>query len=157
MSDGYARHADYMARVADAADARAKAIGAALREALKIGVRRGQCDFIEFSEISTEDLASAIQSRPDVLKPLLVICNVAGRAIARDLGLKVDTYRPRLSAKEAKVIAGYIHPFLPRSVPIEAIVLTDKTEFIDKEIRKSKGAWERQVCAALNALSSSGV
>ena len=154
MSDGYANHADYMARVADAANARATAIAAALRDALKVAIRRRHCDFIEFSELSTESLAAAIQSRPDVLKPLLVECNVAGRAIARDLRLKVDTYRPRLSTKEALTIARYILPFLPRSVSIEAVVLSDRTEFIDTEIRKGKGAWERQVCAAFNALGT---
>lgn len=116
-------------------------------------VRRQECAFIHFSKLSARELASAIHQRPEILKPLLVACNVAGRAIARDLKLKVNTYRPKLTEEHALSIAEYIKPFLPDSVPLEGVVLIDKTEYIDKEIRKGKGAWERSVCEAFNEVA----
>jgi hypothetical protein len=142
-----------MGRVAVAANTRTKAVDAALRDALKRVIRRQQCDFIHFSKLSAAELANAIHLRPEILKPLLVTCNVAGRAIARDLKLKVNTYRPRLTESQALSLAEYIKPYLPDSVPVEGVVLIDKTEYIDKEIRKGKGAWERSVCDAFNEVA----
>lgn len=153
MPNGYASHADYMSRVAEAANSRTKTVDRALRDALTPILYRRECDFIDFSRISTRDLGRAIHQRPEILKPLLVTCNVAGRAIARDLKVKVNTYRPRLSLDLAIKIAEYIQPFLPRTVPVDGIVLIDKTEFIDKEIRKGKGGWEREVCEAFNEVA----
>ena len=128
MPNEYASHADYMGRVAESANARTKVIDTALREALKKFIVRQQCDYIDFSKLSTGHLAEAIQQRPEILKPLLVMCNVAGRALARDLKLQVNTYRPRLKPASARRIAEYIKPFLPKTVPIEGVVLIDKSQ-----------------------------
>lgn len=143
-----------MGRVAESANARSKAIDTALREALKKFTIRQQCDYIDFSKLSTAQLAEAIHQRPEILKPLLITCNVAGRALARDLKLPVNTYRPRLKPENARKVAEYIKPFLPSTVPIEAVVLIDKTAYIDKEIRKGKGAWEREICNAFNEVAT---
>jgi hypothetical protein len=153
VPNGYASHADYMARVAEAANARTEAIDKALRHALRGAIRRQPCDYIDFGTMSVQDLANAFLERPEILKPLFVACNVAGRAVARDLNLRVNTYRPRLTSEMAMQLAKYIKPYLPATVPVEGVVLIDKTEYIDKEIRKGKGAWEREVCEALNEVS----
>ncbi|MBI3944908.1 MAG: hypothetical protein HY321_03245 [Armatimonadetes bacterium] len=85
------------------------------------------------------------------LKPLLASCNIAARAIERDLGIRnVDTYAPRLSEDQAKVIAGYVMPFLPSYLALPALSLVDRTEFVDKEVRKGKGRWEKRILDALN-------
>jgi hypothetical protein len=51
------------------------------------------------------DLAAAIQAEPSILKPLMACCNVAGRAVERDLDIRgLDTYVPRLSQVQAAAI-----------------------------------------------------
>jgi len=37
------------------------------------------------SNVGVMDLANAIETHPVILKPLLTVCNVAGRAIERNL------------------------------------------------------------------------
>jgi hypothetical protein len=51
--------------------------------------------------------------------------------------------------EEAAAIAGYIKPFLPDYLEIAALSTLDRVYFIDKEVRKSKGQWERKIAAAL--------
>jgi hypothetical protein len=73
--------------------------------------------------MSAFDLANALIKHPLIVKPLLAACNIAARAIERDLSIKnVDTYAPRLDAGKAEVIAGYIKPFLPTYLEIPALV-----------------------------------
>jgi len=62
----------------------------------------------------------------------------------------LDTYSPKLSDEEANVIAGYIRPFLPSIIEIPALCQIDRIAFIDKEIRKRKGQWEKKVIENLN-------
>lgn len=57
---------------------------------------------------------------------------------------------PQLREPEATAIAGYIKPFLPPSVEIPALVQVDRAAFVDKEIRRVKGQWERRVLQAIN-------
>jgi hypothetical protein len=100
------------------------------------------------------DLAKAIVNHPLILKPLLAACNIAARAIERDLSIKnLDTYNPRLNEDQAKVIAGYIKPFLPSYLEIPALSRIDRVSFIDKEIRKRKGRWEKKILESLNRFS----
>jgi hypothetical protein len=100
------------------------------------------------------DLARAIINQPLILKPLLAACNIAARAIERDLAIKnVNTYKPRLSIDQVNVIAGYIKPFLPSYLEIPALSRIDRVAFIDKEIRKGKGRWEKKVLDGLNRFS----
>jgi hypothetical protein len=150
---GYANHAAYMARVDPEVRKRVKAVEDGLRQAFGDAIRKEEIEVIVFSDMKPETLADAIAKYPIVLKPLLTICNLAARAIERDLMIKnLDTYKPRLSREQALMIAGLIKPYLPPTAPIPALSHVDRIEFIDKEIRKHKGQWEQEVCKALNGL-----
>ncbi|MEW5805054.1 MAG: hypothetical protein AB1847_23460 [bacterium] len=135
----------------DAADSRQEAVEAALHEAFSNYIERREVEVIVFSRMTAFDLAEAIINHPLILKPLLAACNIAARAIERDLSIKnVDTYSPRLSDDQAKVIAGYIKPFLPSYLEIPALSQIDRVAYIDKEIRKGKGRWEKKIIETLN-------
>jgi len=154
MPDKYGTHADYMEWVKDDADSRQKSIEKALREAFSNFIEKREVEVIVFSSMSAFDLTKAIVSRPLILKSLLAACNIAARAIERDLSIKnVDTYSPRLSDDQAKVIAGYIKPFLPSYLEIPALSQIDRVAFVDKEIRKGKGRWEKKILEILNRFS----
>ncbi len=155
MPDGYDSHADYMGWVADDAKAREVVIGAALRDAFAAFIEVREVDVINFSAMTALELAAAIQQHPVILKPIIACCNIAARAIERDLDIRnVNTYEPRLSPQQAAAIAGYVKPFLPQELPIPALAELDRHFFVDKEIRKLKGQWEQQVRAAINRRSS---
>ena len=155
MPEGYGSHVDYIGRVKDNADSRQHAIEDALREAFSSFVDKREVEVIIFSGMTAFDLAKAIVNFPLVLKPLLAASNIAARAIERDLSIKnVDTYSPRLSDDQAKVLAGYIKPFLPSSLEIPALSQIDRVAFIDKEIRIEKGRWEKKILESLNQFGS---
>jgi hypothetical protein len=148
---GYSSHADYMKPLVEAAENRKQEIEQALRDAFTGFIEPRSVDVILFAGMTVHQLSAAVQSRPLVLKPLLAVCNIAGRAIERDLGIKnVDTYAPTLSEKEASAIAGYLKPFLPEYLELPALSNIDRVYFLDKEIRKGKGQWERRITAALS-------
>ena len=150
----YGTHADFHGRVSGAADARSQQIADALTQAFSKYIKREEVDVILFKDLSALELAEAIQKYPIILKPILAACNIAGRAIERDLAINgVDTYKPRINKDQAQVIAGYIKPFLPVALAIPAIVFVDRVAFIDKEIRKGKGQWEKLILEAINRLS----
>ena len=151
MPEGYESHFDYMGWVKDAADSRQEAIDDALRKAFSSFIERREVEVVVFSGMTAFDLAKAIIDHPLIVKPLLAACNIAARAIERDLSIKnLDTYRPLLSDDQAKVIAGYIKPFLPAYVEIPALSQIDRVAFIDKEIRRGKGQWEKKILESLN-------
>lgn len=155
MPDGYGSHADFMSWVADDAKVRRKNIEKALRDAFADFIEIRKVEVIVFSNVSVLDLAKAILLHPSILKPLVAVCNIAARAIERDLQIKnVDTYNPRLTEQQASAIAGYIKPFLPPYIEIPALSTFDQVAFIDKEIRKGKGQWERRIIETLNRFSS---
>lgn len=155
MPEGYGSHVDYIGRVKDNADSRQKAIENALRKAFSSFVEKQEVEVIIFSSMTAFDLAKAIINYPLILKPLLAASNIAARAIERDLSIKnVDTYSPRLSDDQAKVLAGYIKPFLPSSLEIPALSQIDRVAFIDKEIRMEKGRWEKKILESLNQFGS---
>jgi len=105
--------------VKDDADSRQEAIEDALRKAFSSFIEKREVEVIVISSMTAFDLAKAIINHPRILKPLLAACNIAARAIERDLSIKnMDTYSPRLSDDQAKVIAGYIKPFLPSYLEI---------------------------------------
>ena len=140
-----------MAHVSVDAAARCEKVESALRQAFQRFIETRQVDVIVFSGIAATDLGKIIHKHPPVLKPLLAICNIAGRAVERDLGIKnVDTYKPRLTLEQASALAGYIKPFLPPYIEIPALCYMDRISYIDKEIRKGKGQWERGILEALN-------
>ncbi len=101
--------------------------------------------------MKAEDLAQAMLAYPLILKPILASCNIAARAIERDLGIKnLDTYTPHLTEDQVKIIAGYVKPFLPAYMELPTLGRIDQILYVDKEIRKGKGRWERQILEALN-------
>jgi len=137
------------------ADSRQKEIKNTFVEAFSDFLVTREVETIVFSEVSALKLAEVLFSYPLILKPLLAVCNIAGRAIERDLDLKnINTYEPKLSDDKAKIIAGYIKPFLPPYLEIPALCQVDRIAFVDKEIRKRKGQWEKKITASLNKFSS---
>jgi len=151
MPEGYGTHRDYMEWVKEGSKARQKAVEKALHQAFANFIEKREVEVIVFSSMSAHDLAEAIVAQPLILKPLLACCNIAARAIERDLSIKnLDTYSTRLNKDDAKVIAGYIKPFLPPYLEIPALSQVDLIAYIDKEIRKGKGRWEKRILKMLN-------
>ncbi len=154
MPEGYDSHADYMGWVKADAELRAVEVRATLIRAFSRFVELREIEVINFSNMTAMDLAAAIQSEPRILKPLMACCNVAGRAVERDLDIRgLDTYVPRLSESHAAAIAGYLKPFLPQELAVPALSELDRFFFVDKEIRARKGRWEQTILESLNALS----
>lgn len=150
----YGTHTDFYGRVSKPAIQRELKIAEALRHAFAGYIRREEVDVIYFKDLTPLKIAEAIQNHPIVLKPILAACNIAGRAIERDLSIKgLDTYNPRINRDQAKIIAGYLKPFLPAALSIPAVSLVDRVAFIDKEIRKGKGNWEKLIVEAIARLS----
>jgi len=154
MPEGYDSHADYMGWVKTDADARAVEVRTTLIRAFAKFVEVREIEVINFSTMTAMDLAAAIQEEPSILKPLMACCNVAGRAVERDLDIRgLDTYVPRLSETHAAAIAGYLKPFLPQELAVPALSELDRFFFVDKEIRARKGRWEQTIVESLNKLS----
>lgn len=154
MTEGYGTHADYMAALSEAADTRQEVIEAQLRAAFDAHIERREVDVIVLDDITVPELAQALLAHPTILKPLIITCNIAGRAIERDLGFRsINTYNPRLSEQKAMGLAGYIKPFLPKYVELPTLARGDRVAFIDKEMRAGKGRWEVKVREALNRYS----
>jgi hypothetical protein len=154
MNQDYSSHADYVARVSGDAETRCKEIADAFRAAFRRFIEARTTEVIVFGEIEVRELGRILSRHPAVLKPLLALCNIAARAVERDLGIRnVNTYVPRLSKEHATAIAGYMKPFLPAWVEIGALCHVDRVAFVDKEVRKNKGRWERAIVHALNHFS----
>lgn len=151
MAKDYSSHADYMARVSPEAKARIKEIEAGLRAAFGSHIESRRVEVIVFSDVSIDELANALLSHPQILKPLFAVCSLGGRGPARDLDVRnLNTYRPKLTRDKANQLAGYMKPFLPDCVEIPTIVKVDELGFLDKEIRKAKGGWETRIREAAN-------
>lgn len=157
MTEQYGTHRDYMQWVEDDAQERLHLIRRTLKDAFGNHIETRVVDVVLFSDINASELAHAILSFPLILKPLLVICNVARRAIERDLGIKnLDTYRTSsLSMENAHSLAGYLKQFLPPCIELPAIVHLDRCAFVDKEIRMIKGRWEKGIVKALSEYGKS--
>ena len=146
MCSGYSSQANYFNAVQGDAAQRKLQIEQALSEAFSDFIEKREVRVIVFSSMSAFDLAEGILRHPFVLKPLIAVCNIAARAIERDLGIKnLNTYDPRLTRESANVIAGYLKPFLPQYLEIPSLGTVDRVAFVDKEIRKNKGNWERRI------------
>jgi hypothetical protein len=151
----YSSHVEYMANVAEAADARQAAVEQALKAAFSGYISQEPVEIIAFGDMTVIELAAALSVHPLVLKPLLAACNVAARAIERDIGIRnLNTYLPRLSDDQATAIAGYLKPFLPLRLTVPGLCHLDRVGFIDKEVRLRKGRWESKVKSALQAQAS---
>jgi len=148
---GYGNQKDYVSRVLPAANVRQTQIEEELRSAFRAYIETRETDVVIFERMPATDLAKAIQTHPRILKSLLAACNVAGRALKRDLKIdNIDTYKPALTNDQANVVAGYLLSFLPGYLEVPTLGQIDRLSFIDKEIRKDKGRWEKLVCNALN-------
>lgn len=150
-SGGYGNQRQYVSKVLPAAEVRQKEVERELRKAFKRFIEVRQIEVIVFERMPATELAKAILDHPLILKPLLAACNLAGRALKRDLKIdNIDTYEPTLSQTQANAVAGYLLSFLPEYIELPALSRIDRVSFIDKEIRKDKGRWEKLVCEALN-------
>jgi hypothetical protein len=154
MINRYGSHKEYIDWVKKDADERQKDVENAFRKSFAPFVEKRKVEVIIFLNVSVSQLANAIISTKVILKPLLAVVNIAGRTIERDIGLKnLDTYNPKITDDEARMIAGYIKPFLPNYLEITVLSNLDRIELIDKEIRKIKGQWERKIVENLNRIS----
>jgi hypothetical protein len=160
----YASHRDYLKRANPAAQERLQIIREQALEAFKQYVSEERCLVINFRDMDATKLGRILAKHPVLAKPLMILCNVAERAIERDLGLKgLNSYKPRFQSDSAKALAGYLKPFLPERIELESFCAIDRLMFLDKEIRKGKGRWERMILSALQerselqALSKSGI
>src|SRR3954471_6994961 len=84
----YSSQADYVTRVSAAANTRTQEVREALRAAFAAAIRIEELEVVDFHALSVMDLAGALERYPLTLKPLLAVCNIAGRAIERDLELR---------------------------------------------------------------------
>lgn len=150
-SAGYGNQRQYISKVLPAADLRQREVEKELRQAFRRYIETREIEVIVFERIPATELAKAILEHPRILKPLLAACNLAGRALKRDLKIdNIDTYEPSLTKAHANAVAGYLLSFLPQYIELPALSRIDRVSFIDKEIRKDKGRWEKLVCDALN-------
>ncbi|MFJ7639411.1 DNA methyltransferase [Peribacillus sp. NPDC097225] len=147
MSD-YSSHRDQVLRV-EGADTRAVGVEQALMKAFERFLFTKEVPFISFGIMTAEELAKAFYEFPIIVKSILASVNVAARAIKRDLDISVDTYGLKLTKEKAALLAGYIKPMLPNELAIPAICELDRWFYVDKEIRKFKGSWEKAVLKAL--------
>lgn len=150
----YGTHTSYIEHVLPGADDRTASVTESLRSAFQSFIRREEADVIDFENQTPTDLAEALLAHPIILKSILALCNIAGRAIERDLDLKnIDTYGLRLTRDQANQIAGFVKSFLPPSVSVATLVQIDRNAYFDKEIRAHKGRWENSVTSSLSTLS----
>lgn len=154
MPDGYGTHSDFLEPVIKEAEARCNEVQEGLRAAFPTAISIKEVEVISFADLSAIDIARGISQFPVILKSLLAVCNIGARAIERDLDIRnLDTYGEKINEDVAKVVAGYIKPFLPAVVELPTLCTIDRVAFIDKEIRKTKGRWERLTLSELSDLS----
>jgi hypothetical protein len=147
----YRPHDEYLKLVATERAKRAKEIGDTVRETLGDYVTERKTDEVHFAKVSPEKLTELLLKNPSLLKPLIAACNMGKRAIRKDLGIELDTFRPRLNEDKARQIAVYLLPSLPESIFIDGLIALDAYQWVDSAIRKVKGRWERQFGEHLRA------
>lgn len=153
MPDGYATHDDFLRPVLPRADARQAEVEDAFERAFARALGRREVVTVDLSAVSTSELADILVTYPVLVKPLLVACHMGSRAVARDLRINLDTYRPRLKRERAELLAAYLAPFLTRPVDVPALAFADRSWYVDKEIRAEKARWERAIVEALSLAS----
>jgi hypothetical protein len=153
LSREYSSHQDQL-KGSQPSPERLAQIESALVAAYKDVLEYRQVPFIRFGDMDATELAKAFVTCPMIIKPTLACVNVAQRAISRDLGFDFNTYSTKISADQAKILAGYIKPFLPPAIAIPALVELDRYFWTDKELRAQKGNWERGITDAINQVST---
>lgn len=153
LSREYSSHQEQLSGSQPSAE-RLEQIESALITAYKSVLEYRQVPFVRFGDLNAAELADAFVAHPIIIKPTLCCVNVAQRAISRDLGFDFNTYSTKISADQAKLLAGYIKPFLPPMIAIPALVELDRYFWTDKELRAHKGNWERSMTDAINRVST---
>lgn len=153
LSREYSSHQEQLQGSQPTAE-RLEQIESALIAAYKGVLEYRQVPFVRFGDLNAAELADAFVAHPIIIKPTLCCVNVAQRAISRDLGFDFNTYSTKISADQAKLLAGYIKPFLPPAIAIPALVELDRYFWTDKELRAHKGNWERSITDAINQVST---
>jgi hypothetical protein len=148
------KHDEYLKDVAIRREDRRNRLADLVRSALAKHVVRRECDVVVLAGVSVGELAAALQAAPGILKPLLAACNMGGRALRKDIGIEVNTYEPRLDGATAQQIAEMLLPSLPAEISLDALLALDLYQYVDSEIRKAKGSWEKQI---LNRLVAKGI
>jgi len=149
----YSTHKDQLAAASSSTE-RTDIVLASMLEQFKQAIVYREVPFIQFSEITAQELATAFFNAPAIIKPTLSCVNVAQRAIRRDLGVDFDTYAVKINLETASMIAGYVKPLLPPVIAIPALMELDRYFWTDKEMRAKKGNWERTVTDAINEIST---
>jgi len=150
------QHGDYLRDVRDESESRRIYIEDLFRTLFPDLLEESKTIIVRLGDINIDRLAETLLSHPDILKPLLAVCNMGKRAIAQDLGIELDTYRPRLDSDLARTIAGYIYPLLPPKLSLDVIARLDRYQWIDSAVRKTKGRWEKKVVFHLEAAGLNG-
>ena|SRR5579859_2121092 len=120
LSREYSGHQEQLSGSQPSAE-RVEQIESALIAAYKSVLEYRQVPFVRFGDLNAAELAAAFVAHPIIIKPTLCCVNVAQRAISRDLGFDFNTYSTKISADQAKLLAGYIKPFLPPTIAIPAL------------------------------------
>jgi hypothetical protein len=149
----YSTHKDQLAAAAPSAERNGQVLSSML-EQFKDAIVYREVPFVQFAEVTAQELATAFLSAPVIIKPVLSCVNVAQRAIRRDLGIDFDTYATKVPPEIASMIAGYVKPLLPPIIAIPALLELDRYFWTDKEMRAKKGNWERTVTDAINKIST---
>jgi hypothetical protein len=152
----YNTHGEYLRRASEAAEKRRCEIEGLFRKLFPDLLEQEQHDVIRLADVDEERLAEAILAEPLLLKPLLAVLNMGKRAPRKDLGFEIDTFRPKINAEKARVLAGYLKPLFPGRIGLDTISYLDRYQFVDSFVRTLKGRWEKRVASALTAVGLKG-
>lgn len=141
LPEGHDSRAGYMAWVQADAATRTASVRNDLLQAFERFIERCEVETINFSSMTAIGPAAALFTHPLILRPLLACCNLAGRAIERDLDIRnVDTYEARLNQTTRAAIAGYLKPFLPQEIAVPALRELDPVLLCRRGASRAKGA-----------------
>lgn len=144
----YSSHSDQLESIPPH-ESRRDELAQALKAAFSPHIETRQTVVILFDEVSATELANAFVNYPVIVKSVLASVNVAARAVARDLGITLDTYKGTIDDGTAAALAGYLKPMLPKELPIPALVELDRYFWTDKSLRAQKGNFEKRIVAYL--------
>lgn len=142
--EGYTNHRNQIESV-QGLDERLTQLSEAMYEGFKKYLISRESYFINFKDMTADELADVLFEYPIIIKSVLASVNVASRAIKRDLEIDIDTYKLNITKTKAGILAGYIKPMLPSEISIDALCELDRWFYVDKEIRKNKGRWEKEI------------
>jgi len=114
-----------------------------VRDRLNTYITKREVEEVDFSVVTEKTLAEVLRAQPELLKPLIAASNMGKRAIRKELELELDTYRPKLSHEQSMRLAAFLLGCLPKKMLVETLVALDAYQWVDSEIRKAKGRWEK--------------